>query len=112
MAWRKLCALDEVAENSMHTVDSEGTPMLVVRGAQGFMVIPPSCPHMLNPLADGAFDGCVLTCTKHLWQWTIPDGAPQGEAERGLLSYPSEARGGDIWIDFEAPLLYGHEEDE
>ena len=84
--------------------------MLVVRGNEGFLVIPPSCPHMENPLEEGVFDGCVLTCTKHLWQWTIPDGEPTGgEAERGLLAYPSEARDGDIWIDFEGPLTYDHE---
>jgi toluene monooxygenase system ferredoxin subunit len=84
--------------------------MLVVRGNEGFLVIPPSCPHMANPLADGFFDGCVLTCSKHLWQWSIPDGQPMGDAEKALLSYQSEARDGEIWVNFEAPLAYEHEE--
>ena len=110
MAWRKLCGLDEVAPGAMHRTEVEGTPVLVVRGELGFVVIPPSCPHMENPLADGVFDGCVLTCTKHLWQWTIPDGLPTGEAEEALLTYESEAREGAIWVNYEGPLSYDHED--
>ena len=110
MTWEKLCALADVPAGEMRPVEMRGTPMLVVRGNEGFLVIPPSCPHMENPLADGVFDGCVLTCTKHLWQWSIPDGAPVGEAERGLLAYESEARDGDIWVNFAGPLEYGEEE--
>lgn len=109
MAWRKLCALDEIGPGEIRPVETEGTPMLVVRGNEGFVVIPPSCPHMANPLAEGFFDGCVLTCSKHLWQWSIPDGQPMGDAEEALLSYESEARDGEIWVNFEGPLAYEHE---
>ena len=107
MAWHKLCALEDIAAGEMRPADIQGTPVLVVRGNEGYLVIPPSCPHMENALADGVFDGCVLTCTKHLWQWTIPDGEPTGgEAERGLLAYESETRDGSIWVNFERPLQY------
>lgn len=109
MAWQRVCGLDEVAPGEMRAVEAQGTPMLVVRGNEGFLVIPPSCPHMENPLAEGVFDGCVLTCTKHLWQWTVPDGAPIGEAEEALLKYEAEARDGAIWVNFERALDYGHE---
>lgn len=84
--------------------------MVVVRGTDGFMVIPPSCPHMANPLIDGFFDGCVLTCNKHLWQWSIPGGEPMGEAEVPLLSYEAEERQGEIWVNFDRELTYEHEE--
>lgn len=73
------------------------------------MVIPPSCPHMANELAEGFFDGCVLTCNKHLWQWSVPDGSPVGEAEAPLLAYESELRDGEVWVNVERELAYDHE---
>lgn len=110
MAWERLCALADVAPGAIHAADLKGTPVLVVRGTEGLMVIPPSCPHMANPLCEGFFDGGVLTCNKHLWQWTIPGGEPIGEAEKPLRAYDSETRDGEIWVDFDAPLAYEHEE--
>ena len=106
MAWVKLCDLSDVAPGEMRTFAAEGTDMLVVRGGEAFLVIPPWCPHMENPLAEGFFDGCVLTCNKHLWQWSIPDGEPIGEAEKPLLRYESQERDGGIWVNFAGELAY------
>lgn len=109
MAWQKLCELASIPDTGIQPVEVEGTPMLVIRGDKGFLVIPPSCPHMANPLAEAFFDGCTLTCNKHLWQWSIPDGQPQGDAEKPLLAYESEARDGEVWINFKGALAYEHE---
>lgn len=109
MPWEKVCSLDEVAEGSMHTADIRGTPVLVVRGEQGIAVMPTSCPHMANALCEGFFDGCVLTCNKHLWQWSIPDGQPMGVAEQPLSLYKNETRDGALWVNFDGPLTYEHE---
>lgn len=109
MPWHRLCPLDAIAPGEIRPVEAGGTPMLLVRGTGGYVVIPPSCPHMANPLAEGFFDGCVLTCNKHLWQWSIPDGRPLGDAEKALLAYETEERGGEIWVNFEGALAYGHE---
>jgi toluene monooxygenase system ferredoxin subunit len=106
MAWQKICKLDDVAPGTLREVSAAGVPMLFVRGHDGFAAIPPSCPHMENPLCEGLFDGEVLTCLKHLWQWTIPDGAPMGEAEVPLLKYDIEARDGDVWVNVEGELKY------
>jgi toluene monooxygenase system ferredoxin subunit len=40
------------------------------------------CPHQEVALCEGLFDGTVLTCHQHLWQWDIRSGAPMGIAER------------------------------
>jgi toluene monooxygenase system ferredoxin subunit len=109
MAWERVCKVDELAPGEMRSVTARGVAMVLLRGEQGFVAIPPSCPHMANALIEGFFDGCVLTCNKHLWQWTIPDGQPTGEAEEPLLIYPSQQREGEIWVNVERELAYDHE---
>lgn len=109
MTWTRLCKLNEVPPNEMRAYTVSGIDLIVLRGAEGYLVIPPSCPHMANPLIDGFFDGCVLTCNKHLWQWSIIGGSPIGEAEKPLLTYQTQTRDGEIWVNLEKELLYEHE---
>ena len=111
MNWIPICPVDEVAEGEMKTVESGDQRFLVLRGAEGeTLVVPPTCPHMNTELCDGFFDGSVLTCAKHLWQWSVKDGSMMGIAEAPLLVYPSRQTEGTIEVKFETELRYGHEE--
>jgi toluene monooxygenase system ferredoxin subunit len=110
MAWKTLCKLDEIEPATMKSVTVDGTEFLVLRGEEDdILVIPPSCPHMQTPLCEGFFDGCLLTCSQHLWQWSVKDGSMQGIAEAPLVVYPSKREGGELRIDFERELRYRHE---
>jgi toluene monooxygenase system ferredoxin subunit len=110
MAWKTLCKLDEIEPATMKSVTVDGTEFLVLRGEEDdILVIPPSCPHMQTPLCDGFFDGCLLTCSQHLWQWSVKDGSMQGIAEAPLAVYPSRREGGELRIDFQRELRYQHE---
>lgn len=112
MRWVRLCNLDDVSTGAMTSLSVENVEVVVVRGESGYLVIPPSCPHMATPLCDGFFDGSVLTCSKHLWQWSIPDGTPIGEAKAPLLTYESQTRDGEIWVNLAQELVYQHQEDD
>ncbi|MGH8222746.1 MAG: Rieske 2Fe-2S domain-containing protein [Woeseiaceae bacterium] len=109
MGWVRLCRLEDVPVGEMRSFTHEGIGLLVLRGAAGYLVIPPSCPHMANPLAEGFFDGCVLTCSKHLWQWSAASGEPMGDAEAGLLTYEAQTRDGEIWVNLARELRYEHQ---
>lgn len=110
MDCKKLCALDEVERGTMKLVTLEGTDFLVLRGnADELMVVPGRCPHMDAPLCEGFFDGELLTCSQHLWQWSVKDGSMQGCAEAPLAIYPSRAVEGSVCIDFERDLTYHYE---
>lgn len=112
MAWKTICGVENVDAGSMHSTSVDGTEFLVLRHIQGdILVIPPLCPHMTAQLCEGFFDGEVLTCAKHLWQWSALDGSKMGVAEAPLLVYPSRINDGRVEVDFEAPLRYEHEED-
>jgi len=109
MAWKRLCSLADVAPCSLGSFTIDGIGFLVVRGDERFIVVPPFCPHMSAPLADGFFDGHLLTCALHLWQWSASDGSAQGIAEAPLMVYPSKVADGDICVNFDEELQYKHQ---
>lgn len=110
MVWKSICKLDDVDPASMKTVIKDGTEFLVLRGeSDQILVVPPSCPHMKTPLCDGFFDGTLLTCSQHLWQWSVQDGSMQGIAEIPLAIYPSKMEHSEVVIDFEQELRYDYE---
>lgn len=107
MVCKQLCKVDEVDPGTMKLVTLEGTEFLVLRGLEDeFLVVPPYCPHMEARLCDGFFDGALLTCSQHLWQWSIKDGSMQGCAEAPLAVYPSREVDGAVCIDFDEELRY------
>lgn len=108
--WVKLCNLDDVPQGTVRSQNVQQIEVVVVRGNEGHLVIPPLCPHMASALADGFFDGCVLTCSTHLWQWTVPAGEPIGDAEVPLLKYDSQIRDDEIWVNLEKELVYDYQE--
>lgn len=107
MAWKRLCNVDEIEPGSKTTVTQDGCDFLVYRGDDdAILVVPPSCPHMNTPLCEGFFDGALITCSQHLWQWSVKDGSMQGIAEIPLAVYPSKRVDGVLEIDFEHELRY------
>jgi toluene monooxygenase system ferredoxin subunit len=110
MAWKPLCKLGDIEPGEMKVIAADGTDFLVLRGTEDeLLVVPAKCPHMDTPLCNGFFDGSLLTCSQHLWQWSVKDGSMQGIAEEPLAVYPSKAQGDTVCIDFERELRYHHE---
>ena len=57
------------------------------------------CPHQGIALCEGAFDGEVLTCLEHLWQWSVREGGePRGLAESALEMYKVEVEDGTVYV--------------
>lgn len=108
--WSKVCSLAELASKPLLEAEINGVPVLVIKGEARCLVVPQSCPHMSARLADGVFDGHVLTCTKHLWQWSIDEGgAPIGQAEGPLLCYETREQDGAVYCNAMDELKYEHQ---
>lgn len=109
--WRAVLRAEELAPDELRAVTVGDIPILLVRSGEAVLACPPVCPHQEEALEEAGMcsDG-VLTCTKHLWQWRLPDGAPLGEAERPLLLYPTKTDGGVIYVSAEAALSYADDE--
>ena len=113
MSWIEIANLSKLGDNSVTRVNAGDFDVLVVKSEDSYLVVPPSCPHMSAELAEGVFDGCVLTCTKHLWQWSIPDGGtPLGVAEAPLLAYETKEENGILYVNAAQQLRYDHECEE
>lgn len=113
MTWTKLCDLSAIPATSLTPFVVDGIGVLLVKGEHTSLVIPPSCPHMASPLADGFFDGSVLTCSKHLWQFAIDDGGrATGIAEADLLTYETKVDDGILYVRLERELQYSHQEED
>jgi toluene monooxygenase system ferredoxin subunit len=113
MSWKRVCRASDIAEDSLKQFDVEGVPVVVVHYGGGFRAIPPLCPHMQEPLAvSGIVANCVLTCTKHLWNWNLETLAMQGETEKPLQTYDLKEADGDILVFIDQELTYDFEEED
>src|SRR5438445_11408226 len=99
MRKRLLCRAVEVPENGLKECEAEDGLKVVVANAGGeFFGFQAICPHQEVPLCEGLFDGSVLTCHMHLWQWDVRTGAPLGIAEAPLQRYPVAIEGDSVYL--------------
>ena len=99
MTKRLLCRAAEVPENGLKECEIEGGLKVVVANAGGeFFGFQAICPHQEVPLCEGLFDGSVLTCHMHLWQWDVRTGAALGIAEAPLQRYPVALEGDSLYL--------------
>lgn len=113
MSWKRVCATEQVAENSLKRFEVDGVAIIVANYGDGFRAFPPFCPHMEEPLAEsGLMDGGRLTCSKHLWQWDLRTGDVLGAAEKPLLFYEIKQEGSDLLAFLEAELHYDYDEED
>jgi len=99
MTKRLVCRVADVPENGLRECEAEGGLRLVVANAGGeFFGFQAVCPHQDVPLCEGLFDGSVLTCHMHLWQWDVRTGAPLGIAEAPLQRYPVTVEGDSLYL--------------
>ena len=96
--WTRVCRAGDVPANGMKEFAVNGTSVLVVHTGTDFVAFQAMCPHEAVPLEQGVHDGCLLTCLEHTWQFDLKTGAPVGDAEEGLKSYPLKAEGDDFYV--------------
>jgi toluene monooxygenase system ferredoxin subunit len=85
----------------------EGLKVLIASSGEEYFACQATCPHQDVSLAEGLFDGSVLTCHQHLWQWDIRSGSPRGLAEIPLDCFKVEVDNDSIYIDTPGALDVG-----
>lgn len=94
-----VCKASDIPADGMKSFDvSGGLKILIANAGPNFYAYQGICPHQEVCLGEGFFDGAVLTCHQHLWQWDITSGAAVGLAEAPLESYPLDIVEGEIYI--------------
>jgi toluene monooxygenase system ferredoxin subunit len=94
-----VCRTDQCPRDAMKAFDVEGGLRLLVAGAgPRYYAYQALCPHMEVALEDGFYDGSVITCHQHLWQWDVRTGAPMGLAEAPLQRYEVAEEEGALYV--------------
>jgi toluene monooxygenase system ferredoxin subunit len=108
MGKRFVCRVGDIPANAMKECEAEGGLKLLVANAGGeFFAYQAVCPHQDVPLCEGLYDGSMLTCHMHLWQWDIRSGAPVGLAETALERYDLSVEGDSIYVASKSALDVG-----
>jgi toluene monooxygenase system ferredoxin subunit len=99
MTRKLVCLTADIPSNGMKECEAEGGLKLLVANSGGdYFAYQAVCPHQDVALCEGLYDGCVLTCHQHLWQWDIRTGGPIGLAEAPLEYYDVKVEDGSIYI--------------
>ena len=101
-----VCRAADVPANGIREVEAaDGLKLLVANAGGDYFGYQAICPHQDVPLCEGLYDGSVLTCHMHLWQWDVRTGAPVGLAEAPLEKYPLIVEDGAIYLGVQPSAL-------
>ncbi|MCY7370086.1 MAG: cyclic nucleotide-binding domain-containing protein [Polaromonas sp.] len=94
-----ICKSSDIPSNGMKSYDvAGGLKVLIANAGASYYAYQGICPHQEVCLDEGFYDGSVLTCHQHLWQWDITTGAAVGLAEAPLESYEVKVEEGEIFV--------------
>ncbi|PWU23642.1 MAG: ferredoxin [Candidatus Rokuibacteriota bacterium] len=99
----RLCRAAECPRNGVKAFETaDGLQVLVANAGDEYFGYQALCPHMEVALEEGFYDGSVLTCHQHLWQWDVRTGAPLGLAEAPLAQFDLVVEGGVLYVTTKA----------
>jgi toluene monooxygenase system ferredoxin subunit len=102
---RFVCRTAEIPPNGMKECAAEGgLKLLIANSGADYFAYQAICPHQDVPLCEGLYDGAILTCHQHLWQWDIRTGRPMGIAEAALERYDLHVEDGSIYVASQSAL--------
>jgi toluene monooxygenase system ferredoxin subunit len=97
--WQPAGPADDVWEGEMTFQRlADGTAVLLVNVDGTVRAFQGLCPHQRNSLDDADFDGEVITCAGHLWEFDARTGAGINPATACLAEYPTEVRDGELFV--------------
>jgi toluene monooxygenase system ferredoxin subunit len=107
MARKMICRKSDVPANGLKECEAEGMRVLIANSGSEYFAVQAQCPHQDVALCEGIYDGSVLVCHQHLWQWDIRTGAPMGIAELPLQRYDVTVEGDAIYVGSQGALDVG-----
>jgi toluene monooxygenase system ferredoxin subunit len=94
-----VCKVADIPDNGMKGFElAGGKRVLIAQSGAAYYAYQGICPHQEVCLDEGFYDGSVLTCHQHLWQWNITTGEAVGLAEAPLERYAVEVAEGELFV--------------
>ena len=105
MAFVRAGVVAELTPDGIGAFFIEGVEVLVVRDREGNLrAFDGICPHEDSPLAEGDFDGAIITCAMHGWMFDAVTGRGINPPNCRLAAYPIKLEGDDIYVDLDGEL--------
>ena len=102
LAWIEVATLGDLWGGEVTDVHVGDELILLVHLAGGkIRAYQGHCPHQRTALADGHFDGQILTCAAHLWQFNLSTG--QGVNPKSYQLYRYQVKVEDETISVGIP---------
>jgi toluene monooxygenase system ferredoxin subunit len=96
----RLCSVSDLTRGEMKSFQVGELAVVVIWPEDGELKAYDGwCPHERLPLADGEFDGKILTCAYHMWSFDGATGEGQCPARGDLVPYALTVAGDDVMID-------------
>jgi toluene monooxygenase system ferredoxin subunit len=100
MAYVKVCSADLLGPGGMAGFYVDGVEILIVRDRDGvFRAFDGICPHQDSPLAEGYYDGAIITCATHGWMFNAETGRGVNPPNCKIAAYPLKIEGNEILVD-------------
>ena len=101
--WTRAASLEALESKGRLVFREAGRQIALFHTSRGVLACNNRCPHEGYPLREGSLDDrCILTCNWHNWKFDLQSGRNLYGGE-GLRIWPTEIRGGDVWIDLADP---------
>ncbi len=95
----KVAAAGDVPAGTCKTFDVADTKIVIYNVDGTFYATTNTCVHQGGPLGDGLFDGTVVTCPWHAWQFDVVTGEAVFEPGVKIDCYPVHVDGDDIFVE-------------
>ena len=96
--WNAVARCDEVPPGTVREVVVGDAIVAIANVAGDLHAFDGMCAHQGGPLAEGALEGCVLTCPWHGWQYDVTTGAQLLSDRVRQRRYPVAVSGDTIWL--------------
>jgi nitrite reductase/ring-hydroxylating ferredoxin subunit len=99
MSLHRVCTLEELPIGSAKEVVVEGRVLALFNLDGQVHCLDGICPHAGGPLARGKFDGCLVTCPWHFWQFNVKCGTHSMTENIRQQTYEVEVRKGIVYVN-------------
>ena len=100
-AWVEAATLDELWDGEVLGVTVGVVDVLLCNIDGEVFAYEDRCPHLANPLSNGALDPPVLTCAAHEWAFDARTGKGVNPAAACLRRFPVRIHGDTILVDLD-----------
>lgn len=98
MASHKVCTLEELPPATAKEVTVDGQILAFFNCDGEIYCLDGICPHAGGPLGKGKFEGCLVTCNWHGWQFNVKCGTHSMTENIRQPTYETEVRKGSIYV--------------